>query len=119
MTEKTPAMKIAQKVNRAFRIENDDLMKSNGYRVRVTPECVQEGYDVVEIGASYFYRSQARISAAFETVNYYAQKTGEEIRFEAVTEVRFDDANWPKTSWATVLARIVSVSKPENVHPRG
>ena len=119
MTEKSQAMEITNGIRRIYAATNGYRMQDNGYRIRITPECVQEGHDVVEIGASYFYRSQANIPAAINNVTFYADKVEEGVGFETISEIHYDDANWPKTSWATVLARIVRVREIEKLCPHG
>lgn len=120
MTAKSLAVQTAQRVNRAYSVLNEGTkLEDNGYRIRASIAAARRGKDVVEIGSSYFYRSQANTSAAFDIVTYYAKKFDEEISFEAITEVRYDDANWPKTSWATVLVRIIPQKEQQELCPKG
>jgi hypothetical protein len=94
---------FVSKINKLYKQENGYTMADNGYRVRVTKEC---GDNVIELGHTYFYTSQAHVESTAETVRAYAKGLGLQISLDPIGDKKFNTRTWPKDSWATQLYRI-------------
>ena len=106
MNAKLTTKQIVSKVKRTIAKDNEclvsDLLEDYGYRYRVTKECAQYGDDVIEVASTYYYQSQARVEGRADDFEMYAHNAGIELVLTAVNDhTRYNDAPWPKTSWAT------------------
>ena len=80
-----------------------ELPSDLGIRFRITAETKKLGDNVIEVGSSYFYQFDEDVQKVADDFVFYAQHLGINVTLNPLHDnIRFNDAPWPKTSWATL-----------------
>ena len=107
MNTRTLVTKVKNAIAKDHEVLVSELPEDYGYRYRITNETKQLGNDVVEVGSTYFYQSQARVESRADDFKLYANSLGINVTMTPVHDnVRFNNASWPKTSWATLFYHV-------------
>ena len=101
--------KLVTEIKKAYEADCQCKMADNGHKIRF----VEEG--VIELGASYFYQTLARINPEiyvfFGELVYDNLGQPVTVKLESIGEMRFKLKNWPQTSWATQNYRVTVTAK--------
>jgi hypothetical protein len=101
---------IVRAIHKSYVLDTGDTMINDGMWFRYNKEAKEHGTYYVEVGNSYYYRSQANVEGVTKMIEVYAQEHNWDIRLEYVSNtVRFEQNDWAKESWKKAIYRITFV----------